>query len=105
MGWITSSKVPPGTSLLATCGSLHMLAKKAYERTALAPDRAPEQDDALSAIILSVVSLEAFIGELVEVVRGLAPYYPEDSRNRGKALICNDLSTRGNGFLLLSFLS
>ena len=23
----------------------------------------------------------------------------------GEALICNDLSTRGNGFLLLSFLS
>jgi hypothetical protein len=73
---------------MLVCGPLHFLAKKAYERTlTAASERTPRSADALSAIILSVVSLEALVGELVEVVRGLIPHSPEDSRNRGKALI------------------
>ncbi len=61
------SNLPPGT-LLAVSGSLHVLAKKAYERTVAASDRAPNQHDALSAIILSVVSSEAFILGVSEVL-------------------------------------
>ncbi len=102
MGWV--SKPPPGVLMLA-CGSLHLLAKKAYERTLTATsERTPDQPDALSAIILSVVSLEAFVGELVEVVRGLIPHCPEDSRNRGKALIdALELIQEGKGQLALKF--
>jgi hypothetical protein len=90
---------------MLVCGSLHLLAKKAYERTLTAgSERTPDQPDALSAIILSVVSLEALIGELVEVVRGLLPHHPKDSRNRGKALIdALELIEEGRGQLALKF--
>jgi hypothetical protein len=102
MGWVP--KPPPGV-LILVCGSLHSLAKKAYERTlTAASEQTPHQPDALSAIILSVVSLEALIGELVEVVRGLLPNCPEDSRNRGKALIdALELIEEGRGQLALKF--
>ncbi len=102
MGWI--SQPQPGT-LMLVCGSLHLLAKKAYERTLItASVRTPDQPDALSAIILSVVSLEALVEELVEVVRGLIPHCPEDSRARGKSLIeALELIEEGKGQLALKF--
>jgi hypothetical protein len=102
MGWV--SKPLPGM-LMLVCGPLHLLATKAYERTLTATsERTPDQPDALSAIILSVVSLEALVGELVEVVRGLIPHYPEDSRHRGKALIdALELIEEGKGQLALKF--
>lgn len=97
--------MPAGRTLLVISGSLHLLAKKAYERTInAASDRAPNQHDALSAIILSVVSLEALVGEVVEVVRGLLPNCPEDARNRGKALMdALELIEEGRGQLALKF--
>jgi hypothetical protein len=90
MGWMTTSSelIRRGTSILGSCGSLHGLAKNAYERTKQAPsERSPGQHDALSAIVLSVVSLEAFIGELVEFVRVVFPAPADAERKRGRALV------------------
>jgi hypothetical protein len=100
-----SKAAPPGTTLIAACGSLYGLAKRAYERTVAASDRAPQQHDALSAIILSVVSLEAFIGELEVATRFFAPHAPEAaSRNRGRALVdALELIEEGKGQLTLKF--
>lgn len=55
-----------------TVGSLLHLAAGAYERTACAPsDHAPDQDDAVAAIVFSAVALEAFINQAA----GLASQY------------------------------
>jgi hypothetical protein len=97
--------MPAGNTILASCGSFHVLAKNAYERTASAEsDRTPYQHDALTAIILSVVSLEAFIGELEVAARFFAPHSPEACRNRGRGLAdALELIEEGRGQLALKF--
>lgn len=46
-------------------GVLYLMAKRAYERTKSAPsETAPNQDDALTALLFSAATLEAFIMEL-----------------------------------------
>src|SRR5712692_5666221 len=87
MGWMSTSGIPPGTTMLALCGWFQALAIKAYERTSTArSDRDPGQQDALTAIILSVVTLESLVGELEEYVRVIAPSFGQAAAKRGKLL-------------------
>jgi hypothetical protein len=89
MGWtaVTSRQHQTRKVALYICGDLYQLAVRAYEGTAqAASDRAPSQHDALSAIILSVASLEAFIGELGAHADALAPHLSGEPLDRAKAL-------------------
>jgi hypothetical protein len=78
----SSGIIPPGNSLVSVAGMFHTLAVDAYNRiTATAQPTDPRQNDALSAIILSVVSLEAALNELEALARNIAPNFPSDQRS------------------------
>ena len=52
-------------SYFMNAGMLYNMAKRAYEQTKSAPsETAPNQDDALTALLFSAATLEAFIMEL-----------------------------------------
>jgi hypothetical protein len=74
--------------MLGCCGVFHGLALNAYKRTSTAPsDRAEGQYDALDTILLSVVTLEAQIGELPEIARVFTVRPSGEMTKRCKALV------------------
>ena len=87
MGHLNTKQLLPGTNTLRICKYFHSLAIDAYKRTEAAADRTPGQHHALSAVILAVISLESFLGELEDYFRLCIPHYGKATEARVAMLV------------------
>jgi hypothetical protein len=87
MGHLNTKQLLRGTNTLRICKYFHSLAIDSYKRTEAAKECAPGQHDALSAIILAVISLESFMGELEDYLRMCIPHYGKATEARITMLV------------------
>jgi len=85
-------------SYFLSSGVLYMVAKKAYDRTKSAPsDSARNQDDALTALLFSAATLEAFIAELAFYAQSSMRFCPTPSPVQALASVLKEVeASRGS---------